>query len=476
MDIFFVISGYLIGKHLLEDIQSGRFSIRAFYARRARRIFPALVVVLLFIGGAGWVVFSAPEFAALGRQIAAATLFSNNILLWSQSGYFDIAANDKPLLHLWSLGIEEQFYLLVPILLWVSKQGESGSIRWVARLGVLSLLTMIFLGNLEYSATFYLIHTRFWELASGVVLAQAELCMTARAAPGRTRGSALKGNRREILFFSIASVFLGLLQFGMGGKQLGHGALLTYGAAAAVVIVGGAIAIMADLYARPEAWNRFLDWAHRNRTHLATASFVAGLLLCCGSFVALDSVSWPGVRTVIPVLGAVLLIAAGSSGSASNRLLALKPFAFVGAISYPLYLWHWPLLVLWRQLNPETGAAAMAVPLIASFCLAWVTKILVEDPIRFGRLGSATWQRPALSPLVSGMVLTGLLGLAGCCSRRLAVAIFTQIACGRRVGRDQSRRRLESRTLLFLYKHQQRLFKRVHSGQATGGATDAAVG
>src|SRR5271170_5607742 len=108
VDIFFVISGYLIGGRLLQDIQAGRFNIRQFYARRARRIFPALLLVLISIWCIGWMVFSAPEFVALGKQIAAAVLFSNNVLLWSQSGYFDAWPIDKPLLHLWSLGIEEQ--------------------------------------------------------------------------------------------------------------------------------------------------------------------------------------------------------------------------------------------------------------------------------------------------------------------------------------------------------------------------------
>src|ERR1700734_1201990 len=140
VDIFFVISGYLIGRHLLQDIQAGRFSILGFYAKRARRIFPALALVLIAVWGVGWLVLSAREFSTLGQQIVASAFFSNNVLLWLESGYFDVAALDKPLLHLWSLGIEEQFYLLVPAMLWFGNKGKSGSVRWVARLGAMSLL------------------------------------------------------------------------------------------------------------------------------------------------------------------------------------------------------------------------------------------------------------------------------------------------------------------------------------------------
>ena len=104
VDVFFVISGYLIGRHLLQDIQARRFSILGFYAKRARRIFPALALLLIAVWAVGWLVFSAPELPALGQQIVASAFFSNNVLLWLQSGYFDAAALDKPPLHLWSLG------------------------------------------------------------------------------------------------------------------------------------------------------------------------------------------------------------------------------------------------------------------------------------------------------------------------------------------------------------------------------------
>jgi peptidoglycan/LPS O-acetylase OafA/YrhL len=408
VDIFFVISGYLIGRHLLLDIEAGRFSILEFYSRRARRIFPALLVMLISMLGVGWIAFSAPEFAALGRQIAASALFANNILLWSQSGYFDVAAIDKPLLHLWSLGIEEQFYLLVPVILWVSTARSKGSIRWVARLGVVSLLTTIFVGNLEYAATFYLLHTRFWELAAGAVLAQVEL--RANTLSQQIHGSSSQRHTREFLVYSIAIIFLAILQFGLAGAQAVRNAFLTYCGSIFVLVVGAAAALLADAYARPDAWSRLRTWALQYRTRLAAAGSIAGMLLMCTSFVAFNSAAWPGALTLIPVLGAACVIAAGPS-SLPNRFLGAKPLAFIGGISYPLYLWHWPAIVIWRLLNPNGGALGMGGPLAATLLLAWLTKVLVEDPIRFGKLGWVRLARPPLWPVVSGLAVAGLLGL-----------------------------------------------------------------
>src|SRR5277367_3748769 len=252
-------------------------------------------------------VFSAPEFVALGKQIAAAVLFSNNVLLWSQTGYFDPWANDKPLLHLWSLGIEEQFYLLVPVILWVSTSRASASIRWVARLGGLSLLATIFLGNIESAATFFLLHARFWELACGVVLAQAELRICISTGPQTPLGAGSRRDIREILLFSIAILFLAFLQFGLSSAQDGWNSVLLHSASTLAIMVGAATAILADLYTRPEAWSRLRAWALRNHVRLAAAISVAGISMVCASLATLRSASWPGAQTLFPVLGAAFV-------------------------------------------------------------------------------------------------------------------------------------------------------------------------
>ena len=137
VDIFFVISGYLITSILLKDIQAGNYSIKKFYARRVRRIFPALSVVLVFCLALGWVVLTAVEYRALGKHAAGGAGFIANFMFWKEAGYFDAAGDTKPLLHLWSLGIEEQCYIVWPLLVYFFAK-RSWSILWL----ILIILTL----------------------------------------------------------------------------------------------------------------------------------------------------------------------------------------------------------------------------------------------------------------------------------------------------------------------------------------------
>ena len=409
VDIFFVISGYLIGRHLLQDIASHRFSFLGFYAKRARRIFPALALVLICVWGSGWLILSAPEFSALGRHIASSSFFANNILLWNESGYFDVAALDKPLLHLWSLGIEEQFYLLVPALLWLGTDGPRGSIRWVARLSALSLLATIILSVPDYTASFFLLHTRFWELGAGVVLAQVELRTSAQASSAANSQPASKRDSREVMIWCILLAFSAVVVLGASDQNLVSHPLIDDAALALAICLAIFTAFLADRYLNREAWNRLLEIACRYRTHFAAGSSLVGIALICLSVATLSATNWPGARTLFPVLGAVLFIAATPSARL-NRLLATSPLAFIGGISYPLYLWHWPVIVFFRLLNPESKGIEIVVPLIFSFVLAWLTKIFLETPVRFGRLGLRGFQRPPLWTVTAGLGITCLLG------------------------------------------------------------------
>jgi peptidoglycan/LPS O-acetylase OafA/YrhL len=118
VDVFFVISGFLITSIILRAVDQGSFSFLGFYARRARRIFPALIIILVLCYAAGWFELWAGEFKRLGEHIVAAAGFASNVVLWKETGYFDAGSETKPLLHLWSLGIEEQYYLIWPFLVW----------------------------------------------------------------------------------------------------------------------------------------------------------------------------------------------------------------------------------------------------------------------------------------------------------------------------------------------------------------------
>jgi hypothetical protein len=130
VDVFFVISGYLISTILLTGMERGSFSFSQFYIRRIRRIFPALIIVLSGCLVAGWFLLFSHEYMALGKHVAGSAAFVSNFVLWNEAGYFDKAAETKPLLHIWSLGIEEQFYIVWPLLLylvWKRKSGNAGA-------------------------------------------------------------------------------------------------------------------------------------------------------------------------------------------------------------------------------------------------------------------------------------------------------------------------------------------------------------
>ena len=120
VDVFFVISGYLISTIIFSGLKGGTFSFADFYARRARRIFPALLLVLFAVWLLGWRQFIPSDFERLGRDIAAGASYLSNIFFWSETGYFDKTAAEKPLLHLWSLAVEEQFYIIFPLTTFVA--------------------------------------------------------------------------------------------------------------------------------------------------------------------------------------------------------------------------------------------------------------------------------------------------------------------------------------------------------------------
>ena len=172
VDIFFVISGFLITSIILKDIQAGNFSVARFYERRIRRIFPALFPVIVFTLIIGAFLLDAIAFKAFGKSITATTLFASNILFWRESGYFDAASTTKPLLHTWSLAVEEQFYIFFPLLLVaIHRFLKSRYLPLLLGATVISLVASIYGVYTIPSATFYLVPTRAWELLFGSLLA-----------------------------------------------------------------------------------------------------------------------------------------------------------------------------------------------------------------------------------------------------------------------------------------------------------------
>lgn len=347
VDVFFVISGYLISTIILQDLGRDQFSFSHFYARRIRRIFPALILVLAFCYGLGWFALLADEYRQLGMHIAAGAGFVSNLVLWGESGYFDNVADTKPLLHLWSLGVEEQFYLVWPILLWAT---------WKRRLNVLSMTLLIvaasfFLNVREVStnpvAAFFSPATRFWELLAGGALAWLHV-----RAPG----------------------------------------------CAARLSAGADRLLKRILFADPPGNSKPIA------LHLQSAIGIA-LILTGVVFISKER-SFPGWWALMPVGGTLLAIAAGPDAWPGRTLLANRVMVSVGLISYPLYLWHWPLLSFARIIDGRALAPARAFAIVlVSIVLAWLTYRLVERPVRFGPRRAA-----ATGILVALMILVGYMG------------------------------------------------------------------
>lgn len=172
VDIFFVISGYLITTIIFREINENEFSLAQFYERRIRRIFPALFTVLLFTVFVSYLFFDTNEFYDFGKTLVSATIFGSNILFWTQSGYFEGPAAIKPLLHTWSLAVEEQYYIFFPLLLMFLARYLRPRLKLtLSGLTLASFLLNVYSLHYDASAAFYLAHMRVWELLIGSLLA-----------------------------------------------------------------------------------------------------------------------------------------------------------------------------------------------------------------------------------------------------------------------------------------------------------------
>jgi peptidoglycan/LPS O-acetylase OafA/YrhL len=207
VDVFFVISGFLITSLIWRDLETGRFSFAHFWERRARRIIPAMVAVAVFTLAAGWFVLLPDDLESLGRAAAALAAFGANVYYWQATGYFDGAAQEKPLLHTWSLAVEEQFYFCVPFLFWALYRsvglGRRRTVANLTGLGLAASLVLSIYGVARFpSATFYLLPTRAWELLLGSLVALVP------PPPGLARRRALReGLAGAGLLLVLAPVF-----------------------------------------------------------------------------------------------------------------------------------------------------------------------------------------------------------------------------------------------------------------------------
>lgn len=339
VDLFFVISGFLISGIIIKGLENGQFSLSEFYARRIKRIFPALILVLLACLSIGWLTLRAAEYKAVGRQVLWGAGFVGNLLMKKEAGYFDTAAELKPLLHLWSLGIEEQFYLVWPLLLLIAYRLRFNLLTLIAALLLLSFgINLVQVGE-QPTSVFFSPHTRFWELWIGSLLAYVDR------------------HRRDSL------------------KAWFDGSRLTRGQ----FIQGISIA-------------NLLAWA--------------GVLLFALALLLVEKGKpFPGALALLPTLSAFCLIAAGPQAWFNHHVLGSRPFVAIGMISYPLYLWHWPLLSFVKILEQGTPSPeVITLALVLSVLLAWVTYAWIEKRLRFRKHWVVT----------AGLAITmTLLALAG---------------------------------------------------------------
>jgi len=333
VDIFFVISGFLIGRSILRERRENKFSLLNFYSKRIRRILPALLFMLFVVTVASAYILLPSTFEEYARTVISAVLSISNIHFWLETDYFAAAAHTKPLLHTWSLGVEEQFYVLFPLILLLTHRLKSFDLPLLMLLATLSFAISVSITKIHPSTNFYLIGTRAWEFILGVFAAELHFGFL---------------KRKRVLREIISLVALGVL---------------------ALV---------------------FLVYTPRT--------------------------AFPGLSALPPTLAtAALLVVGGQGDSLVKRLLSLKPVVWIGLISYSLYLWHWPVIVLLKQWD---AIAWLRMPdrmlaLLIMFPLAYLSWLLVERPFRSKSMSNSKvyW--------INGLGSVGLIIIA-------SVIIFTK--------------------------------------------------
>lgn len=293
VDVFFVISGYLITGIIMRGLNDGTFSLKAFYTSRARRIMPALAVMCFVLLGLGWFYLLPLDYSALGTHVASSLGFVSNFVYWREAGYFTANAHEKWLLHTWSLSVEWQFYLLYPIALLVLRRFVAlRNLRWWILGGSLTGFVVGVLASARWpEASFYLLPTRAWELMLGGV---------------------------ACLFpFQLRSVQKRILES-------------------------------------------------------------VGLALMLASFFLVSVQDlWPGYLVLLPVLGAFAVIVAARQ----NSLLTTHALSqWTGKLSYSLYLWHWPVVVLMNYAGWLGEAGNVLMGIGVAFLLAIASYELIEKP------------------------------------------------------------------------------------------------
>jgi len=268
------------------------------------------------------------EYRLLGKHIAGGSVYISNIILWKEAGYFDVTSEVKPLLHLWSLGIEEQFYIIWPFVILFLIKLRFRLDTFILLFLIASCVFNIVMVKPHATGTFYSPPTRFWELAVGGFLAA--------------------------LYYQKSPIW----------QKIGY--------------QSGTI-LNTLIYADPKKGKEIQV--------CKDVLSIVGFLLILVSIVSFHTgMHFPGKKAIIPTIGAFFIIAAGKNAVVNRRILSLKFMVFIGLISYPLYLWHWPLLSFARILYGEVPPKTVRIGLVLlAFLLSWITYRFIEPPLRWGK-------------------------------------------------------------------------------------------
>ena len=309
VDVFFVISGYLISLILLKELDAGRFSITRFYERRARRILPALMVVILCCLPFAWKWMMADELKRFGQSVMSVATFSSNIFFWWKTDYFSPSAEEQPLLHTWSLAVEEQYYVIFPLFLAAGWRLGKKRLGYVVGALALASLAWSEWGWRHFAtANFFLLPSRVWELLAGVLTAFWQL--------------------------------------------------------------------------RKPHPNRIETRARARARAAGVASWVGAALIVYAILRFDHTTPCPSVYALLPVLGAVLIIAFATPTSGAGRVLASPPVVALGMISYSAYLWHQPILAFARLHGGFDGSLQRGLLALATLPLSYASWRFVEQPLR----------------------------------------------------------------------------------------------
>ena len=325
VDVFFVISGFLMTGIIIAGLERGNFSLWGFYLARARRIIPALLVLCVSLLILGWFWLPNADYKMLASHVGTAVAFVSNLKFWREAGYFDAASHEKWLLHTWSLSVEWQFYILLPLgclLLW-HWFGKRGVKLALIAAGVLSLVLSAYASSRWPGAAFYLLPTRAWEM-----------------------------------------------------------------------LAGGLVWWATRQHSMSRQWARLAE--------------VVGFALIIWAIATFDpAMLWPGYLALVPVVGAMLVLAANRQRS----WLTANPFArHLGASSYSIYLWHWPLVVLLTYAGEQANSQWIALGVLGSVLFGELSLRLVENPTR--KILSTCTKFKECMAILSPVVVLGLLSIA----------------------------------------------------------------